>query len=385
MKYLVLGSGLMGRAVAFDLVQSEDTTEVRLADIDIHKVNEISKWINNSKIKPLRLDVTNSAQVLSAMEGVDSVIGCISYKFNYDLTKAAIQSKANFCDLGGNNTVVQKQFSLHSEAKDAAVTIIPDCGLAPGVASVIVTAGVEQFDSLDEIHIRVGGLPQNPKPPLYYSLIFSVQGLTNEYIEIAEVIRDGKITHVESLTEIESLIFPEPFGELEAFQTSGGTSTLPKTLLGKVNVLDYKTIRYKGHCEKIKTIFDLGFNNEEKIDFKGCKISPREFLEYMLVKSLTHKDNKDVTLVRISITGQKDNSKQKLTYQIIDYFDDKNNISSMMRMTAYPASIIAQMMAKGIIEKKGVITQEFNVPSQLMLEELRKRKIVIDENWESLV
>lgn len=382
MKYLVLGAGLMGRAVAYDLAHSVGTTEIRLADIDIKQVNEVIKWINSPLINGIQLDVTDGSQVLEAMKEIDSVIGCISYKFNYDISKLAIESKANYCDLGGNNTIVQKQFTLNDKAKTAGITIIPDCGLAPGVASIVVTAGAEKFDTLEEIHIRVGGLPQNPKPPINYSMIFNVQGLTNEYIEFAEVIRDGKIAKVESLTEIEEIEFPEPFGKLEAFQTSGGTSTLPKTLLGKVNALDYKTIRYKGHCEIMRAIFDLGFKSEEKVEINECLISPREFLEKMLVSNLTYDDNKDVTLVRIEIIGKINDEKKKLSYQIIDYYDEEKNITSMMRMTAFPASIIAQMVANGSVKKKGVITQEFNVPSQLMFEELRKRNIIIDEKFE---
>ncbi|MBN1330818.1 MAG: saccharopine dehydrogenase NADP-binding domain-containing protein [Candidatus Heimdallarchaeota archaeon] len=384
MKYLVLGSGLMGRAVAFDLLRHNDTEEIYLADIDLKKAKAVASWLKDSRVKPKRVDVSNNEEVLEVMTGIDSAIGCVSYTYNYELTRAAINSGANFCDLGGNNSIVTKQFTLFSEAKLAQVTVIPDCGLAPGVVSVIVTAGTKQFDSLEEIHIRVGGLPQEPKPPLNYSLIFSVQGLTNEYIEIADVIRKGKIIKVESLTEIEEITFPEPFGALEAFQTSGGTSTLPKSYLGKVQTLDYKTIRYKGHCEKMKTMLDLGFKSDKEIDFNGCKVSPRKFFEKILVDNLTHENNKDVTLLRIEIIGFQNKIKKKLTYQIIDYYDEKNQLSSMMRMTSFPAAIIARMMALGDIQHSGVITQEFNVPPEKMLEELRKRDIKIEEKWEQL-
>jgi lysine 6-dehydrogenase len=126
------------------------------------------------------------------------------------------------------------------------------------MVAVLVAHAAQHFDTIDEVHIRVGGLPQTPKPPLDYQLVFSVEGLINEYIEPARVIRDGKITTVESMTELESLSFPEPFAKMEAFQTSGGTSTLVETFLGKVRVLDYKTIRYVGHCAKFKAMIDLG-------------------------------------------------------------------------------------------------------------------------------
>lgn len=384
MKYLVLGSGLMGRAVAFDLVNSEGTTEVRLADINSDSLNEVVNWINNPMLKPIQLDVIDQSKVLEAMKGVNTIINCLTFQYSYDMVKLAIQSKANYCDLGSSDEIVGKIFSLNDEAKKAGVTIIPNCGLAPGVVSVIAVAGVEKLQELAEIHLRVGGLPQNPKPPLDYSIVFSVKGLIHEYVAKAKVIRDGKITEVESLTEIEELEFPEPFGKVEAFNTAGGISTLPRSLIGKIEELDYKTIRYKGHCEKIKTIFDLGFKSEEKIKIGDCMVSPREVLEKLLTVNLTQDNIKDVTLVHVSVVGYNHQEKIKLTYQIIDYFDEKNNITSMMRMTAFPASIIAQMIAKEIIRKKGVITQEFNVSAEDMLKEMRNRNIVINKKREKM-
>src|SRR5205823_13354745 len=140
--------------------------------------------------------------------------------------------------LGGNNAVVDAELALDAQAKAAGVNIIPDCGLAPGMVAVLVAHGAQRFEHLDEVHIRVGGLPQNPKPPLDYQLVFSVEGLINEYIEPARIIGGGKIETVESMTELEDIEFPPPFGKLEAFQPSGGTSTLPDTFLGRVRELD---------------------------------------------------------------------------------------------------------------------------------------------------
>ena len=384
MKYLVLGAGLMGRAVAYDLANSKETTEIRLADINVDSLNEVIQWINSPLIKPIELDAVDHFKVLEAMKGVNTVINCMTFQYNYEMVKLAIQSGINYCDLGSSEEIVEKIFSLNPEANKTGVTVIPNCGLAPGVVSVIAIAGVEKLDELKEIHLRVGGLPQNPKPPLDYSIVFSVKGLIHEYIKNAEVIRDGKISNVESLTEIEELDFPKPFGKMEAFLTAGGSSTLPKTLKGKVEQLDYKTIRYKGHCEKIKAIFDLGFRSEEKIKIGNCMVSPIEVLEEMLEMSLTHKNIKDVTLLHVEVIGYNKKEKKKITFQIIDYFDEENNITSMMRMTAFPASIIAQMIANGIISKKGVITQEFNVPAQEMLKEMRNRNIIINEKIESM-
>src|SRR6185436_14645703 len=169
-----------------------------------------------------------------------------------------------------------------AEARAAGINIIPDCGLAPGMVAVLVAHGASKFETLDEVHIRVGGLPQDPKPPLDYQLVFSVEGLINEYIEPARVIRDGRITTVESMTEVESLDFPAPFGTMEAFQTSGGTSTLVETYLGNVRELDYKTIRYPGHCEKFKTMIDLGLCPSEPVG----GVVPRRLFGELLVRNL---------------------------------------------------------------------------------------------------
>jgi len=252
------------------------------------------------------------------------------------------------------------------------VNVIPDCGLAPGMVAVLAAHGAEQFEKLEEIHIRVGGLPQTPKPPLDYQLVFSVEGLINEYIEPARVIRDGKIAIVESMTEIESLTFPE-FGKMEAFQTSGGTSTLVETFLGKVRDLDYKTIRFPGHCVKFKTMIDLGLCKWEPIDVDGTPVKPRRVLGELLVKNLPH-DEPDVVLVRLEFAGDS----RRLRYDIIDRSDPETGLSAMMRTTAFPASIVALMMARNQTTSKGALPQERCIPPQTFMDELAKRNIRVE-------
>src|SRR5205823_3944153 len=275
-----------------------------------------------------------------------------------------IEAGTNFCDLGGNNAVVDAQLALDAEAKKAGVNVIPDCGLAPGMVAVLVAHGAERFKELDEIHIRVGGLPQNPKPPLDYQLVFSVEGLINEYIEPARVIRDSRITEVESMTEVESLEFPAPFGEMEAFQTSGGTSTLPETFLGRVRELDYKTIRYRGHCAKFKTMIDLGL----------CDGEARKMFSELLVRHLPH-DEPDVVLVRVEVAG----AGRTLRYDIIDRYDPATGLSAMMRTTAFPAAIVALMMGRGQVTAKGALPQERCIPADSFMRELAARGIDFEE------
>lgn len=376
MKILVLGAGRMGHGAVFDLVHnSPDVTGVTVADFDLKKAEVVAGVVGTARVEARRIDASNYSDVVVLMRGHDSVISCVNYWYNVSLSKAAIETGANFCDLGGNNYVVDEQLALDVEAKAAGMNIIPDCGLAPGMVSVLAMHGAARFDAVDEIHIRVGGLPQDPQPPLSYQLVFSVEGLINEYIESARVIRDGKISDVDSMTEIESLEFSD-FPLLEAFQTSGGTSTLPDSFLGKIRELDYKTIRYAGHCEKFKTMIDLGLCSSEEIVVDFQKVTPRKVFGDLLQKYLPA-DGPDYVLVRLDFVGTKNGELKKLRYDIVDKYDEKTGLSAMMRTTAFPASIIAQMMARSDVLSRGATPQEKAIDPEKFVAELAQRNIVI--------
>ncbi len=369
----------MGHGAAFDLIYNSPEVEaVTVADYYATKAEAVVYDINSPKIKRARLDVSDYEFVVDLMSQHDATISCVNYWHNLELTKAAIETKTNFCDLGGNNYVVDSQLKLDAEAKAANINIIPDCGLAPGMVSVLAMRGANQFDETDEIHIRVGGLPQNPKPPLNYQLVFSVEGLINEYVETARVIRGGAITEVDSMTELERLEF-DSFPALEAFQTSGGTSTLPDTFFGKIKELDYKTIRYAGHCEKFKTMIDLGLCSSDEIEIDRTRMKPRKVLGELLQRNLPS-DEPDYVLIRLEFVGTKDATRKRLRYDIVDKFDETTNLSAMMRTTAFPASIIAQMAARGDVKMRGATPQELAIDADKFVAELARRNIEIIES-----
>jgi lysine 6-dehydrogenase len=380
MKILVLGAGRMGLGAVFDLVHNSPSVEaVTVADFNLKKAEEVAEKVDVGKVTPHHIDVANISDVARLMRSHDSAISCVNYWYNAELSRAAIATQTNFCDLGGNNYIVDEQLALDDEARGAGISIIPDCGLAPGMVSILAMHGAKRFDETEEIHIRVGGLPQNPKPPLNYQLVFSVEGLINEYIEVARVIRDGQITEVESMTEIESLSFDD-FPPLEAFQTSGGTSTLPDTFLGKIKELDYKTIRYAGHCERFKSMIDLGLCSSEEILVDYQKITPRKVFGELLTRNLPA-DEPDYVLVRLELAGKKGGETKKLRYDIVDKQDETTGLSAMMRTTAFPASIIGQMMASGDVLVRGATPQEKAIDAERFVAELERRNIVIKESW----
>ena len=373
--YLVLGAGMMGRAAAYDLAQFDPSAHVVVADINAEAADRAARAAGPN-VRPLMLDVNAGGALANALAGMDVVISAVSYSVNERLTRAAIDAGVHMCDMGGNNDVVDRQLAMDGQAQTAGVTIVPNCGLAPGLINVLGMDGVRAFDIVESVRLRVGGLPLHPRPPLQYQIAFSVEGLINEYVEPAEVIRGGRRVTVPSMADLESVSFPEPFAALEAFNTSGGLSILPRLLEGTVDELDYKTIRYPGHCEKMRTLLDLGFASHEPIMIGTSVRTSRELFAELLRRKLDT-GGPDVILARSSVTGTKGGVRARLVSELVDYYDETTGMSAMMRTTAYPTSIIAQQLAHGVITRRGVLTPEVCAPAADMVQQLARRGITI--------
>ena len=379
MRYLVLGSGMMGFALAFDLARSEGTESVTLADIDEARARKAASTIPGGNVTPLAVDVNDRDAVVRAMRNHTVAIGAVSYRMNVDLSKAAIAAGVHFCDLGGNDSVVRAQLGLHDAAVDRHMTIVPNCGLAPGLVNILGARGAQAFERVDAIRMRVGGLPQHPVPPLNYQLVFSAEGLINEYSGTSTVLREGVVTEVPALTEVEMFDVP-PLETLEAFHTSGGVSLLPQMFAGKVRELDYKTVRYPGHVERIRMLFEMGFAGTELLTVGTAPLTPRAFLIEFLKQRLPS-SGLDLVVLLATIDGIAQGNRTRREFRLVDYHDEKNNISAMMRGTAYPTSIIAQQLASGMIDTPGVFTPEQCCDLDGLLADLHTRDVHVVETW----
>ncbi len=368
----------MGSAVAYDLATQHPHGEVLLADADYERAARAARAIAQN-VRPVQLDVNDHEQVAATIRGSNVVVGAVSYAVNVELSRCAINEGAHFCDLGGNDDIVRQQLSLDAEAKARNVLVAPNCGLAPGLIGILAMEGVRECDTVERVAMRVGGLPQHPRPPLNYQLVFSAEGLLNEYLEPTTVLQDGELRQVDSLSGLEEITFPAPFGTLEAFYTSGGASFLPTLLKGQVQHLDYKTIRYKGHRDKFVTLLELGFASNEPLMVGTTLKTNREFFTDMLRKRLDFGD-KDVVLGRATVTGRAGQKERVLAYEFMDYYDEPTKMTAMMRGTAFPTSIIAQMIAGGTITARGVVLPEVCVPAGIMIRELGKRNFRITKH-----
>ena len=372
MKAVVFGAGMMGRAIAYDLARTAGMDQVVLGDISLKAARDAARWAGGDSVSAAKVDA-GSAESVRGLLGrkFDVAVGAASFRFNELLAREAIRASTCFCDLGGNNSVVERELSMDGIARAAGVAVVPDCGLAPGMVQPVAARALELVGGeADELKIRVGGLPVHPKPPLNYKLVFSPEGLINEYDEPAVALREGRRVELEPLTEIEALDFPPPFGRLEAFVTSGGSSTLPWTMEGRVRELDYKTIRYPGHCAAMKGMLWLGLGGTAPVKAGGAMTVPRELLVELLRRKLTDNDQ-DVVLVRV--TALKDGKGTR--FQLVDYGEPGKGISAMMKTTAFPASAVAWMLASGRIEKRGALPQERCVPPADFIAQLERRGI----------
>ncbi|MGA2425921.1 MAG: saccharopine dehydrogenase C-terminal domain-containing protein [Terriglobales bacterium] len=396
MKLLVIGSGMMGSAAAYDMARQDQVDSVTLADNDRTRAQDVAARINRitagKKVRAAALDASREKESARLMKGHDGVLSAVPYRLNLGLAKAAISAGCHFADLGGNNTVVRQELALAKQAERKGVGIAPDCGLSPGMASILGGELVRRLDGrADALKLYVGGLPEKPMPPFHYQLVFSVEGLINEYVEPARILRKGKLTTIEALTE------PEPFhmdgfAPLVAFQTSGGTSTLPETFEGRVGECFEKTLRYPGHYDLLCELKELGLFSNEKMRVGNVEVAPRALLSKVFEGKFAGK-GPDVCIMRleahesIKAPGVRGLLGGKLkgrvaSFTMVDHYDPKSDMSAMMRTTAFPASIVLQMMCLGTISKRGAVLQERDVPAEAFLEEIRRRGIKIEFRME---
>jgi len=377
MRMLVLGAGLQGSACAYDLLQNDDVTEVRLADLNTGHIAPFLAPYSGKRVIPTPMDVRDREAVRALMRESDAVMSAIPYCFNLDLARHAAETGVHFCDLGGNTDIVFEQKKLDDLARDNGVTIVPDCGLAPGMVNILAQLGIERLEKVNEVKIFVGGLPQSPEPPLNYQIVYSIEGVLDYYTTLSWVVRDGKRVQVKALSEREPVMFSAPVGELEAFHTAGGLSTMAFRYEGKIPTMEYKTLRYPGHAQIMEAIRDLGLLELDPIDVKGVRVAPRDVAIAAMAPRLTKPAGKDLVALRVTVKGTKAERPATVEFELVDRYDEERGISAMMRTTGYSLSITGQMQARGEIQPPGVHTPDECIPGERYISELARRGVDI--------
>ena len=361
MKLLSIGCGYIGSVLAEEIVNSLDFEKLIICDSTKKKIEETAKRLGE-KTFPVQLDISNYSNLLEIIDDVDLVIGLSPGKLGFNVMKACVEKKKNLVDL---SFMPEDPFFFQKPALERGITLIPDCGVAPGLSNLLIGKCSSQLDEVEDTIVYVGGLPQNPVSPLNYKVTWCVEDLFEEYTRKAKIVRDGKTIEVDALEGLEQIDF-EGLGKFEAFFTDG-VRTLHHTI--RANNLWEKTLRYPGHAEKIKLIKKLGLLRKEPV--KSLNISPWEFMFRFWEENLSLFEEKDFVLLRTKVSGRKNSERFSHTCEVIDYFDEKRNITAMARTTAYTAFAIIKLLSENRVERKGVVPPEILGLDKRLFEEIR--------------
>ncbi|MDA4120868.1 MAG: saccharopine dehydrogenase NADP-binding domain-containing protein [Thaumarchaeota archaeon] len=370
MKVAVLGSGLMGSVIGWDLARSKGVDEVVVADIDEERLGALKKRSSGKKLSVEVLDIKDGKRVVRFLRDFDVAASALPHGVVHHSDLAAVKAGAKMVNIAFED----EQMGLDGDARKSGALLIPGCGVAPGLGGILLAHGLRKLGGGDEGHILVGGLPQKPQPPFGYRLVFSIVGLLREYIDDARVFRGGRMLKVRPFSTVETVVFPPPVGRLEAFCTDG-LASLVYTMKG-LRVLDEKTLRWPGHAEKMGLLMESGYFSKEKMKVGDTEVSPLEASYVVLDRKLREGDPRDLTVMRvIAKSGEKE-----VVYDMLDRYDVKSGVTSMGKTTGYTASIVTQMVGSGLIDGKGVIPPENAVIGRKvygLLSELRARGVKI--------
>jgi lysine 6-dehydrogenase len=381
-KYAILGAGMQGPAVAYDLARFGDAGIIYLADIDEERATQKAEWVNRllqrEIVYPRRVDALDDQQVLRYFEQADVVVSAVPWQMNMRLIQLALDAQRSFIDMGNEPEWFWNEFRKHDdEAKKAHIALVPDCGLAPGMVNHLGLYCLEQMDECHELRLRCGGLPQRPIPPIGYKLVFNMIGVISEYTGEALTLHEGKPHYVPTMDDVECIEI-EPLGELEAAPTSGGTSTAPYTLQGKVKEYDYKTLRYPGHWAAMRALRDLGFFDEKPIELHGVHITPREVAAKIIPPHIDFPEEKDLVVVYVYGSGVKNGAPYSISLEFVEYHDDETGFTAMERCTGFAAAIIAHGVATGVVPR-GVVPYEQSMSGHTFVKEWLRRGMMLRE------
>lgn len=390
MKVLVLGVGKMGYGLLKDLDAQPDVSEIVAADVDLERAKYHAEKVGGEKISVRRADVTDRESIVKLMrQGFDVVTSCLPRPFCDPAASAAIEAGVGYADVAASFSTI---FNLDAAARAAGVTVVPHIGLDIGIDRVLCGVGARKLDKPEGFHVWCGGFPQRGTPgyenPLRYKISWYWPYAVSTNLGVSKILKDGKIVEIPHLSDPEETSFPEPIGRCEAFTTGGLLDVIEYLGLEGVKDAWAKTVRWPGHCETWRKLIDLHLLEREPLNVKGIKVSPLDVFIALGKKTLQYDPGEgDAICQRVEVVGEKDGQSAAYIYEFIDLADLENDISAMARTTAFPCSIVAQMIAKGEFGIAGVVHPvEIGYEKRLserFFEELSKRRINITEYYRS--
>jgi len=386
MKVLVLGIGKMGYGLLKDLAMQPDIHEIVAADVNIGHAKQVVKRVNSDKIEVRYCDVMKSRETVSLMrDGFDVVASALPRPFCDSATAAAIEAGIGYADIAASFSSI---FKLDEAAKNAGVTAVPHIGLDIGIDRVLCGVGARKLDSVESFRVWCGGFPQKGTPgyenPLRYKISWYWPYAALGNVGASTVLIDGEMVKVPRLSDTEEITFQEPIGKCEAYTTGDLIDVIEHLGLDGVKDAWAKTVRWPGHSDIWKKLVELKLLDEEPLNVKGSEITPRDFFLALGEKTLQYLPGEgDAICQRVEVSGIREGIKTTFIYEFTDFYDPESDISAMARTTAFPCSIVVQMIANGDFKDAGVIHPVKigydEQLSEIFFKNLAKRKINIEE------
>jgi lysine 6-dehydrogenase len=388
-RYGVIGAGRQGVATAYDMVQHGGGASVLLVDHDTAVAQQAAARINrlmgHEVATWVQVDAGDVEALVAALDGLDAFLCGTPFGFIPTATEAALRARVSMVDYGGHTPTVLQQLERDSEAKAVGIAVVPDCGMGPGMNNTLGTYAVELLEQAGltprDVYLWDGGIPQNPTPPWNYQCAFNINGLTNEYYGQVAVLREGKVTMIGAFEELEPIAF-DGVGQLEAFITTGGTSTAPYTFEGKLRTYQNKTCRWPGHFAQFKAFQQLGLFEQEPVEINGQPVIPRAVFHALLKPKITAPVIKDVCVMRAKGVGvDVGGSERAVIIDLVDYYDADTGFTAMERLTGWHAGIMAEFLACGTVTP-GVWPMERAVPAGVFMDRVSERGFNVGVRWE---
>lgn len=382
MRITVIGAGSIGSAVVRELCKrTDEVDQVQVCDTRSRALQRLHEHIESQFLRSFQVDARDMNVLSQIVEGSDCVISCVPPELNPDLAELCLEAGIHFCDLGGNDRYVQKELTLDQRAREKSVWIVPNCGLAPGLINVLCLRAIDQLDRADAAHLRVGDVPLHPEPPFNFRISWSAERVLDDYTNPARLIENGSVVEAEALTRDETVHFDEePFGEMEAFCTQGGLSTLTDTLAGEVRELDHKSIQWPGHAQQMRFVIGLGLGEDRKIGVR-THLTYRDILVRRMRERLGG-DYEDAVLLRVVVQGEKEGGPATVVYEMVERYNEATHQTAMMRCTAIPTVVSALLLAREeSVSGGGADVPENVLPRDQFLDEVAERGLDIDHEF----
>lgn len=389
-RVVIFGFGLMGFTIAREMSSWDFVDEILIVDTsdsNLRRVEELMNLMKKTKrkiaIRTLKKDVKEDKDYLVEAARNSTVgIGSLPHSVARHAMDICIKAGVNFVDLV-YDTHLKNFKNIDRRAKESGIVVIPSMGVAPGLSNAMVAHGVRKLDKTDSVKIYVGGVPEQRTPPLDYKIVFSATSVVNEYIRDATIRRDGKIIKVPPLSEAEDVNFLSYVGgNFEAVLTDGLSTLLDS--FPSISNMEEKTVRWKGHNDKIIFLRDMGIlSNDEILTQNGCKVRPSEILAQVMNDRLRMKrDDRDITLMKVEVRGSIGGERVAYIQELFDRYDEKQEETSMARTTGFTCAVVAKMVLEGLFKVPGFFPPEKAMSEgnfRMLTEELSKRGIIMNE------